>query len=321
MASSLRTSILPERVAAVLSIRSSAPACPEEVERALSSHAFFTRKVVAAPAPRFGRLPAGDEDRSGRFGGFRSAPRAAPVVSEDGFETVSGGGRRRGGGGGAFTDRRHHYPSAPYTSGGTGRMGGGGSAAAAAPTPAPAAPAEALTFTPIAEAPAPAPAFAKFSSAALRAGLDVEDRMLARVKGKINRLGHGTYEATKVFMQQILSAEETDFLDELMKYIFNKASNESAYCPLYAKLLHELGEVGKFPGLCVCQDRHEEHEGEQTFQHGGEPVVKSGAGNVVARGPGFQLVRRYSTALAIWRTLSTGVSPIAVTQWLATWRV
>jgi len=69
--------------------------------------------------------------------------------------------------------------------------------------------------------------------------------MLARVKGKINRLGHGTYDATKVFMQQILSSDDTDFLDELMKYIFTKASNESSYCPLYAKLLHELGD--EFP--------------------------------------------------------------------------
>jgi hypothetical protein len=75
--------------------------------------------------------------------------------------------------------------------------------------------------------------------------VDVEDRMLARVKGKINRIGHSTYEQTRVFMQQILSSDDTDFLDELMKYIFMKASNESAYCPLYARLLHELGD--EFP--------------------------------------------------------------------------
>jgi hypothetical protein len=65
------------------------------------------------------------------------------------------------------------------------------------------------------------------------------------VKGKINRIGHSTYEPTKVFMQQILSSDDTDFLDELMKYIFLKASTESAFCPLYAKLLHELGD--EFP--------------------------------------------------------------------------
>jgi hypothetical protein len=69
--------------------------------------------------------------------------------------------------------------------------------------------------------------------------------MLARVKGKINRIGPSTYEATKVFMQQILSSDDTDFLDELMKFIFSKASSESAFCPLYAKLLHELGD--EFP--------------------------------------------------------------------------
>jgi hypothetical protein len=89
----------------------------------------------------------------------------------------------------------------------------------------------------------------KFSSAALRAGVDVEDRMLMRVKGKVNRLGHGTYDATKVFMQQILTSDDTDFLDELMKFIFNKASSESTYCALYAKFLHELGD--EFPHFRV----------------------------------------------------------------------
>jgi hypothetical protein len=79
--------------------------------------------------------------------------------------------------------------------------------------------------------------------------VDVEDRMLARVKGKINRIGHSTYEPTKGFMQQILSGDDTDFLDELMKYIFSKASMEPAYCPLYAKLLHELGD--EFPHFRV----------------------------------------------------------------------
>ena len=96
-----------------------------------------------------------------------------------------------------------------------------------------------------ASVPAPSPAVAKFSSAALRATGDIEDRILARVKGKINRIGYSTYDATKVFMQQILSSDDTDFLDELMKYIFLKASTESAFCPLYAKLLHELGD--EFP--------------------------------------------------------------------------
>jgi len=72
--------------------------------------------------------------------------------------------------------------------------------------------------------------------------MDHEDRMLARVKGKINRLGHSTYDATKVFMEQILSSDDTDFLDELMKYVFQKAATESAFCVLYARLIHELAD-------------------------------------------------------------------------------
>jgi len=64
--------------------------------------------------------------------------------------------------------------------------------------------------------------------------------MLARVKGKINKIGPNTYEATKVFMQQILSSDNTEFLDEFMKFVFQKAATESSFCALYAKLLHEL---------------------------------------------------------------------------------
>jgi hypothetical protein len=237
--SSFGRSVLPDRVAAALALRSSgAVVCPEDVERAISGHAFFKRRAVPAPAPtsRFGRLPSdggGGGGGGGRFGGFRGPPahRHAPTVSEDGFETVTNRHRPRGGGGGgggSFVDRRS-APAAPP-------------AASPAASPA-AAPASAAVTEESAVAAPAAPA--KFSSAALRAGVDVEDRMLARVKGKINRLGHGTYDATKNFMQQILSSDDTDFLDELMKYIFTKASNESSYCPLYARLLHELGD--EFP--------------------------------------------------------------------------
>jgi hypothetical protein len=73
--------------------------------------------------------------------------------------------------------------------------------------------------------------------------------MLARVKGKINKLGFSTYEPTKVFMQQILSSDETEFLDDMMAFVFKKASLESTFCPLYAKLLHELAD--EFPHLRV----------------------------------------------------------------------
>ena len=43
-------------------------------------------------------------------------------------------------------------------------------------------------------------------------------------------------------MQQILDSDETAFLDEFMKFVFQKAATESTFCPLYAKLLHELAD-------------------------------------------------------------------------------
>jgi hypothetical protein len=112
--------------------------------------------------------------------------------------------------------------------------------AATAAAPAAAAPAAA----PAAAAPAAAPpdTTPKFSSAAVKATVDTEDRILARVKGKINKIGYSTYDATKTFMQQILDSTEIEFLDEMMKFVFMKAATESAFCPLYARLLHELAD-------------------------------------------------------------------------------
>ena len=43
-------------------------------------------------------------------------------------------------------------------------------------------------------------------------------------------------------MQQILDSDETEFLDEFMNFVFQKAATESTFCPLYAKLLHELAD-------------------------------------------------------------------------------
>jgi hypothetical protein len=239
MATSSRSG-LPERLAAALALRSAAHACPDDVERALSAITFFRGRASAPAAPRFGRVGGGGGGDSGRFASFRGPP-PRPHVSEDGFETVMGGARKRGGGSGG--------------GGGGGMRSGPGPSPLGAPSGPPAAggtgtatPAALATAGAAAAASDPAPGPAKFSSAAVRAA-DVEDRMLVRVKGKINRLGHGTYDATKVFMQQILSSDDTDFLDELMKFIFTKASSEPAYCPLYAKMLHELGD--EFPHFRV----------------------------------------------------------------------
>lgn len=209
-------SVLPDRLRAVLELRSSAGAASETVERTLASIPFF-RKAAAGPT-RFQSIPHTTEDgfrRSGwrssggaSSGGGRGAPSSHHHVSEDGFEVV--GGRRK-----------HNHASHPIS------FNRGPSST------------DALSAAPIDTN--------KFSSAAVRCSGDVEDRILVRVKGKINKMGPSTYDATKVFMQQILEADEKEFLDEFMKFVFQKAATESAFCGLYARLIHELAD--EFPHL------------------------------------------------------------------------
>ena len=70
---------------------------------------------------------------------------------------------------------------------------------------------------------------------------------MGKVRAKVNKLGHSTYDATKSFMKQILDSGETDFLEEFMKFVFTKAATETAFCGLYARFLHELAD--EFPHL------------------------------------------------------------------------
>lgn len=148
------------------------------------------------------------------------------------FPTIGGGGGGGGGGGSAWrggksedgfevvSSRRRKGPSS------------GHHVAATATATAPATACVGVV----------GPQVMKFSSANVKSECDVEERMLARVKGKINKIGPSTYDATKAFMQQILDSEEIAFLDELMAFIFMKAATEPAFCPLYARLLHELAD-------------------------------------------------------------------------------
>ncbi len=69
-----------------------------------------------------------------------------------------------------------------------------------------------------------------------------EDRIMGKVRAKVNKLGHSTYDATKAFMQQILDSGETDFLEEFMRFVFTKAATETPFCGLYARFLHELAD-------------------------------------------------------------------------------
>jgi len=248
-------SSFPESLRRALEMRSSDAICPTEVISRLMSMPFFQKtRAPAEPKPtnRFGNLmPAGAGFAHG--GASQSTSQWQPAYNE-----------RRGDHG----DRHHHHHNDRHHNDRhhndrhhndrrendgfqvwSGRRRGPSSSST--PPPLARAPQRSsreepvtttTTVATVTAAPVTEPSGPKFSSAAVKAAGETEDRILARVKGKINKIGFSTYEATKTFMQQILDSTETEFLDEFMKFVFQKAATEQAFCPLYAKLLHELAD-------------------------------------------------------------------------------
>jgi hypothetical protein len=72
----------------------------------------------------------------------------------------------------------------------------------------------------------------------------VEDKILNSViHGKLQTLAAQNYDEVKQFLIQVLDGNEVDFLSDVMKLIFTKASLEEMFCPHYARLVSELSKV------------------------------------------------------------------------------
>lgn len=253
MASSRLTSF-PEDLRIALDMRSGVVTCPPEVEAIMATLSYFQQD--AKPARRFGNLTASSDSRPS---GWRSGGGSGGGGSHgggDGFQVYTnrrrtgyeddrdGGGRgyhgnRSGGGGGYGGGHSRGYGARAGGYGGGSHSGGCASAYGGAGR---GEERNAIVEVKPPVASEPIDTTPKFSSQAVKAVADTGDRILARVKGKINKIGHSTYDATKTFMQQILDSTEIEFLDELMKFVFMKAATESSFCPLYARLLHELAD-------------------------------------------------------------------------------
>ncbi len=266
---------LPDRLTSVLELRSSVTSadCPPDVTAVMSKLPFFTSStVLAAPPPssrfsggggsgRFSSAPAvggaggGGEGRFGNLSGSNTAWRPTQSHSrssgggeEDGFQTytrrrgVGGSGSGGGGGGGGGSSYTSTTKVGGWGGGGHGRFSRPSTSVTTAPVVDKVVVDKETKTVGGAGVPEPSDAAIAFSSAAIKANVATEDRILAKVKGKINKIGHSTYDATKIFMQQILDSDETGFLDDFMKFVFQKAATESSFCPLYARLLHELAD-------------------------------------------------------------------------------
>ena len=96
---------------------------------------------------------------------------------------------------------------------------------------------------------APAPRFGN------RARMDasVEERMMDRIRDKMNKFSESTYDGIKSWLCELLDSGQADFLTEFITLVFEKAATETTFCSLYARLITELREG--FPHLDVEMKR------------------------------------------------------------------
>ena len=80
-----------------------------------------------------------------------------------------------------------------------------------------------------------------------KADVSVEERMMDRIRDKMNKFSEATYDPIKSWLCQLLDSGQTDFLTEFITLVFEKAAMEKMFCPLYARLITEL--CGSFPHL------------------------------------------------------------------------
>jgi hypothetical protein len=70
----------------------------------------------------------------------------------------------------------------------------------------------------------------------------VEDTILNQViLNKLNKFSVTNYDEIKSFLQQILDSDDSFFLKDFMQLVFKKAATEPTFCPLYARMISELG--------------------------------------------------------------------------------
>jgi hypothetical protein len=82
-----------------------------------------------------------------------------------------------------------------------------------------------------------------------RADVTTEERMMDRIRDKMNKFSALTYDATKAWLSQLLDSGETGFLTDFITLVFEKAAAEEPFCALYARLITEL--CAGFPHLRV----------------------------------------------------------------------
>lgn len=189
-------------------------ACPEEIRARIAALRVPVDEVPGRMTTSW-RVGGGGRAFGGGGGGSDRRP-------------PHGGDRRPPHGGGGSRDAGHHFRG-----GGTwvsrheatGGAGSGGGARAIPP---------------------------RFGNRA-RKDATTEERMLDRIRDKLNKFSEMTYDTTKGWLSELLDSGETDFLTDFITLVFEKAAVEKPFCALYARLLTEL-RAG-FPHLATDLQR------------------------------------------------------------------
>lgn len=238
MASIRSPVVLPAPMQAALAVRSrEGLVCPEAIEAAIVKIPFlrvtaaanreptrtFTRPGGGGGGAGGGSAPAGN-----RFTHLAASATHVPDgwrTNDDSFDSWTKVTPKRSAGG----------PRMPYRA--TQDAGGGAAGAATASSSGVAVTTDTLTPGPTAWK------SSRYQSLETKIATEsLDDRIMGKIRGKINKIGESTYPATKAFMCQILDSGETGFLEEFMDFVFQKAATESSFCALYARLLHELAD-------------------------------------------------------------------------------
>jgi hypothetical protein len=246
---SLRNPVnLSEMLQAVLDIRSSASCkCPADVESKLATIPFFrvaaARAVVANTHSGIPRLPATSGSVSNNHGRFQHPPQRSNGTNNrfSNLEHVSPPDGWRG----AAVQQQQQQHDEGFEVWTNRRRRGAISHPHAAASAATTASAAATTTTAVTEPSSDTPVWKSNRYVPVETKIhtdSMEDRIMGKIRSKINKIGESTYVATRAFMQQILDSGETDFLGEFMCVVFKKAANETSFCSIYARLLHDLAD-------------------------------------------------------------------------------
>lgn len=206
--------VLPVAVTEALGHMARAVPCPEEIRRRIAA--------LRVPVDEGAGAGGGRMTTNWRSGPptHTQAP-SAPGATGGGVRAWAGGGFQGPPRGGQGRDRgpRDHAP----------RAWGGPTHVSTAPR------------RPAGEAP-------RFGNRA-RKDVAVEERMLDRIRDKMNKFSPMTYDSIKGWLSQLLDSGETEFLTGFITLVFEKAAAEEPFCRLYAQLLTEL--IEGFPHLGV----------------------------------------------------------------------